>query len=219
MPAPHLILLLQVSALLSPKPAERHGPLGSWHPAAGFMLGASFAPAEIGRDTNATGGEQLVAHLGDAVVLGLRGAVESDVLGLELVLLLGAKRVEVENELGVRFPNHGQPPVLWTGSLLLYPLFALRNTALGRRVRPFVVVGVGGAIVSVDLDNIKGQTLYHSWQGSVGGGIRFFSGRDRGPYEHDPFVELRLVRHRVRQNGPLYGFDILAATVGLGMRL
>jgi len=182
-----------------------------WCVTTGLAAGALLAPGEIGRAANATGGgEQLIAYLGDAFALGIRAGLESDVLGVELVLLLGANRVEVENEFGVRFPNHGEPPVLWTGSVLFYPLFPLRHTALGRRLRPFVVAGLGGAFVSVDLDNIEGQTLYHSWQESVGGGIRFFS-------DHS-FVELRLTRQRVHRNGPLHGFDAHAATVALGIR-
>jgi hypothetical protein len=130
----------------------------------------------------------------------------------------GGRRVEVENEYGVAFTYHGEHPTLWTVRLHLYPLFPLRKSAAGR-VQPLVLLGIGGLPVSVDLDNINDQTLYHSWQWSVGGGLRILLNPAAAFDTTVSFVELRLVRHRVWENGPLHGFDAVAATLGLGVRI
>lgn len=184
----------------------------------GAALGVAFAPGEVGRDRNKTGGhEQLIARWSSGVALGLYAGIETRFGGFELSVIQTTSAVQVKNEFGVAFPNHGKPPFVWTGNAVLYPL-ALVQRQGSRLLRPFVTAGLGGVFLSVDLDNIKNQTLYHSFAWSVGGGVRIATSPDDIRFGTPSFVELRVVRFRVWPNGPLRRFEVIAATAGVGMR-
>lgn len=179
----------------------------------GVTVGASFAPAAIGRDTNATGGEQLIAYLGDGLAIGFWLGIENDWLGLQLDLGVRADHIQVENEFGTRFPNHGDPPSVYSASLIVYPLAPLGRDVRAGVVRPFATASVGGVLVSVDLDNINDQTAYHLWQHGLGGGVRVFVSD-----HEDGFIEVAFREVRVRGHGPLAGFGVRSVAVGVGMR-
>lgn len=74
-------------------------------------------------------------------------------------------------------------------------------------------------LLSVDLDNVKGQTLYHPFHWNLGAGVRIAASPDNIPSWTPTFIELRVERFRVWRIRPLRGFDAVAATLGLGMRL
>ena len=178
------------------------------------MIGASFAPAEIGRDTNATGGEQLVAQMGDGVTIGFWLGLHNDLFGLQLDFGLRADHIQVENEFGTRFPNHGEQPLVYSATLVVYPLAPLGRALRGGPVRPFATASVGGLVLSVDLDNIKDQTTYHLWHTSLGGGVRLLV------LDHeDGFVELGVREVRVASHRPLDAFRLRIATLGVGIGL
>jgi hypothetical protein len=175
------------------------------------MAAASFAPAEIGRDRNATGGEQLIAFIGNGVAIGL--GLESQWLGLQLTLEARADHIQVENEFGTRFPNHGGQPAIYSATLLVYPLAPLGRAIRHGSVRPFATASVGGLLVSVDLDNTEDQTTYHLWHYGLGGGVRLFV------LDHDDgFIELAFRSVRVRGHEPLQMFTMRSVAVGVGMR-
>lgn len=178
----------------------------------GFTVGASFAPAEIGRDTNATGGEQLVARMGNGVAIGLWLGLESQWLGVQLDLQGRADHIHVENEFGTGFPNHGERPLVYSATLVGYPLAPFGRALRTGPLRPFASASVGGLVVSVDLDNIRDQTTYHLWHYGLGGGVRLFV-LDHG------FIELGFKEVRVRGHRPLETFRMRTAAVGVGMRL
>ncbi|HLB55204.1 MAG TPA: hypothetical protein VJK71_08850 [Gemmatimonadales bacterium] len=189
----------------------------NWRWTTGAGLGVFLGAGEIGRYPNATGGhEDLVARLDAGIGLGFQAGLESRFGGLELRGLGTSSAVQVENEYGVRFPHHGGRPFAWTGNLLLYPLAPLQRP--GGALRPFLTAGLGGLLMSVDLDNVNDQTLYHSFHWSLGGGVRIATSPEDVPSWTPTFLELRVVRMRVWPNGPLEGFGIVAATIGLGMR-
>jgi len=183
------------------------------------MSSAQLAPADrLGRDRNAAGGqEELIARWSSGVALAVGGGLETRFGGLQLTGIMATSAVQVRNEFGVAFPNHGKPPVAWGADALVYPLAPLQGRR-GRSVRPFVTAGLGGIFLSVDLDNIKNQTLYHSFHWSLGGGVRIALSPDEIPYWTPTFLELRVTRFRVWANGPLSRFDAVTATAGLGMR-
>lgn len=191
--------------------AQTTVPRPFWRVGLGLSAGVLLAPGEIGRATNATGAhEALIGRLGDALALGGHLGIDSRHVGAELRLVLGTRRIEVKNEAGTGFPNHGEHPLLWSGNLLVYPLGLLQGSG-SRLPRPLLAAGLGGAVLSADLDNVKGQTLFHSFLWSLGGGVRLGIGRDG-------VLEARLARHRVWRNGALRSFEATAVTLGLGVR-
>ncbi len=174
---------------------------------------------EIGRQPNATGGhEDLIARLGPGISLMIQAGREFRFGGAELRIGWSGRAVEVRNEEGVRFPNHGEPPLGWTGSIMVYPLAPLQGRDESW-FQPFVSIGGGGFMVRVDLDNIGGQTVYHSFQWTVAGGIRIVSGLPEFPFGSVTFVELRVDRQQAWANPPLGRFRIIGASVLLGARL
>ena len=103
-------------------------------------------------------------------------------------------------------------------SIPLYPLAPLLGR-VERKFQPFVTGGAGGFLIQVDLDNIEGQTLYHSFQWSIGGGMRIVSGLPQTPYRTITFVELRVDRQQAWANRPLDGFRVIGVSVVFGMRI
>ncbi|MGQ0701878.1 MAG: hypothetical protein ACT4PM_01945 [Gemmatimonadales bacterium] len=189
----------------------------SWRWTSGVGLGIIGRSGEIGRDRNATGGqEELVASLGTGIGIGARTGYESRFGGLELRGTFFSSAVQVVNEDEVRFPNHGKRPFAWTGSALVYPVSPLQRRP--GAVRPFLAVGVGGIFLSVDLDNIEDQTLYHSFLWSLSGGLRIATDPEDVPSVTPTHVELRVERTRVWGNHPLGSFQFWVVTAGLGMK-
>ncbi|HEV8612216.1 MAG TPA: hypothetical protein VGQ73_01825 [Gemmatimonadales bacterium] len=189
-----------------------------WRWSTAAALGAWLAPGEVGRDRNQTGGrEQLIARWSDGMALGLSAARETWLGGFELSGIQATSAVQVKNEFGVAFPNHGKRPFAWSANALLYPLGPLQGRR-SRLLRPFLTAGLGGVLLSVDLDNSRDQTPYHSFHWSVGGGIRIATSPDEIPWWTRTFVELRVSRFQVWPNGPLRRFRAMAATAGLGMQ-
>jgi opacity protein-like surface antigen len=183
-------------------------------PAAGFTreiglyAGLSLAPQEIGRDVNRAGGDTLVAGLGNSAVFGGRFEMRRRYVGGAFNLFVWGKSVAVANEAGVEFPHHGAPPVLYTLEARLYPLGGSANA----RVSPYVAAGVGGALISVDLDNVDDQELRHLWTYTLGGGVKisFSAGKT--------FLDLQFTSCSLSGSGPIVPFRVRTVMIGFGAR-
>jgi len=196
--------------LLASLGEEPGGALGEWRSDLSVFVGGFFAPVEIGRDINATGGEQLIARLGDGVALGIHLAFRNDLFGVGLGIVTRPDQIDVENEFGVGFPNHAKPPVLIVGDLSICPF---RGAFLGGRVEPYLTAGVGGGLFSVDLDNVNGETSYNLWLWSAGGGVRYYlAGQKR-------FFEFKLTRSQLAGRGPIDSFAVNTLVLGVGTEL
>lgn len=170
----------------------------------------------MGRQPNATGGhEDLIARLGGGLAFAAHAGIESRFGGAELGLSWGGGAVKVTNIDGVGFPNHGEPPIVWAGTIKVYPLAITGPKP--HRLQPFVVGGVGGMVIQVDLDNLNGQTVYHRFQWTVGGGLRVVRGLDN-PGMTTTYIELRVERLTTWRGAPFRRFRMLAGTVGMGMK-
>jgi hypothetical protein len=191
------------------------GRAGGWSWVATAGLGALLGPGELARGTNAPGaGENLILRLGDGAAFGLATGRGTRLVELDARLVFGAAAPAVQNEAGVLYPNHASRPVFWNGALLLFPFGFTDLTVGGRRVRPFAGAGIGGLVLTADLDNVEGQTLYHAFLRTVEAGLRIGSGRRAG---EPGFVELRIVRHRTWRSGPLHAVRAVSATLGIGL--
>jgi hypothetical protein len=176
---------------------------------ASFSAGVVLAPREIGRDMNAAGGDTLVAHLGTGPITGGRFEARNRLAGVGGSMAAWLKPVTVRNAAGVDFPHHGTKPVLLTLEARLYPL---GRTSVGRLAAPYVSVGAGGLLVSVDLDNIDDQELRLLWQRGLGAGLRMALGPD------GTFIDVGVARWFISGRRPLAAFEATALVVGLGTR-
>jgi hypothetical protein len=187
----------------------------AWRVTGGFGLRLQAGAGEIGRHPNATGGhEDLIARLDEGLGLTIHTGYESRFGGAELRVSWSGRSVEVINVDGVRFPHHGEPPLAWVGNIMVYPFSPLFRPG---RVQPFVGAGLGGTLIQVDLDNIKGQTVYHRFLWSAGGGIRIVNGLD-SPFFTTTYLELRIERQSAWKGEPFNGFRVWAGSVSLGMK-
>lgn len=207
---------IAVASLLSLPAAAATAPTAvstdeRWEATMAVRFGAAGGAGEIGRDTNATGGEPLIARLPDGPVLALRGAFEGRFVGLALDCASLLRPIEVENDVGVDFPQHGTQPFLYALEVELYPT---GRGLLTGRLRPFLAAGAGGAVISVDLDNRRRQELTHHWLWKSAAGVRW----RRRPGAAG-FLELRYEATRVRGDLPIADFTLRQATAGFGYEL
>lgn len=177
---------------------------------AGTFFGAMIAGKDIARGVNATGGEQLIARLNHGGALGVRGGVHSDLLGLEANFLTTNSRAAVKNEFGVAFPNHAERPSIYSGDALLYPF---RRAIREGKVRPYVTSGIGGLLLSADLDNIRDQEAHGSLIWNAGGGVKVFVGEGSGLY-----FDFRFTNHRLLSSRGTDSLDLRSVSVGVGAR-
>jgi len=204
---------LPLLVLLTVQTASAQGERAwQWSSGIGFQIRGNAG--EIGRQPNATGGhEDLIARLDGGLALSAHFGLESRFGGGELLVGWAGSAIEVTNVDGVRFPDHGEPPLVWSGTIMVYPLALVVRPG---RFQPLFVAGLGGMLISVDLDNIRGQTVYHRFQRSVGGGIRIVN-PSSSPMMTTTHVEFRIEQLTTWGKSPLHRFSFLAVTVGLGM--
>jgi hypothetical protein len=177
---------------------------------AGTFFGAMIAGKDIAHGVNATGGEQLIARLNSSGALGVRGGVHSDLLGLEANFLTTSSPAVVKNEFGVAFPNHAERPSIYSGDALLYPF---RRAIREGKVRPYVTSGIGGMLLSADLDNISDQETHGRLIWNAGGGVKVFVGEGSGLY-----FDFRFTNHRLLSSRGADSLDLRSVSVGVGAR-
>ncbi len=175
----------------------------------GFYAGAFFAPREIGRDVNGAGGDVLIARLGDAVVAGARLERRTRFIGGGVSLFAWARPVTVRSDAGVRFPNHGEPPLLYMSDVRLYPC---GESIRAGRVRPYVGAEFGGMLISVDLDNVDDQERRNLWGHGVSAGVKLLFS------DGDKFLDIQYKASFLSGRGPIESFDVRAILVGFGTR-
>jgi Outer membrane protein beta-barrel domain len=177
---------------------------------AGTFFGAMIAGKEIARGVNATGGEQLIARLNHGGALGLRVGMHSELLGLEANFLTTGSPAIVKNEFGVAFPNHAERPLIYSGDGLLYPF---RRAIREGKVRPYLTTGVGGMLLSADLDNIRDKETHGSLIWNAGGGVKVFVGEGAGLY-----FDFRFTNHRLLSSRGAHSLDLRSVSLGVGAR-
>ena len=173
---------------------------------AATFFGAMLAGKEIARGVNATGGEHLIAKLGYGGALGVRGGIHSDLLGMEANFLTTSNPAVVKNEFGGAFPNHAERPLIYSGDALLYPF---RRAIKAGLVRPYLMSGIGGMLLSADLDNVRDKETHGGLIWNTGGGMKVFVGESGRLY-----VDLRFTNHRLLRTTTPYSLQSLSIGVG-----
>jgi hypothetical protein len=204
------VILCAVGAAISDAQTQsKERPSGSRIEASTFF-GAMIAGKDIARGVNATGGEQLIARLNHGGAVGVRLGVHSELLGLEANFLTTSSPAIVKNEFGVAFPNHAERPLIYSGDALLYPF---RRAIRAGKLRPYLTTGVGGMLLSADLDNIRDKETHGSLIWNAGGGVKVFVGEGAGLYFDFRFTNHRLLRSRTGDSR-----DLRSVTIGVGAR-
>ena len=172
-----------------------------------ILGGVVVVPDAIGRDVSKTGGDLLIARAQTSPLIGARVELRRGFAGAGATLMSSSRKVEVTSLTGVPFPNHGGSPLFYTADVRVYPVGPF---AIGRRVSPYVSVGIAGAVLSIDLDNVGGQELGHVPGRTVALGTRI-SIKDGMAH-----LDVQVSRAALRRRGPLGPFSARALVVGLG---
>jgi hypothetical protein len=208
-----ILILFQIAGT-NVRPPSTTPPAGPWQADFSAGVGILLGPGEIGRDVNAAGGDQLIARVRDGPAFRFGAALGIEYFRFGLDMLRYTRQVQVVNDRGVEFPNHGEGIFLYSATATLYPFAPIRGAFLADRLRPYAVAAAGGSLVSVDLDNVGDQTLYHPWQWSWGAGVRCCSSAPESLA-----FEARVTRFYVGGRGPLNGFSATTLMVGLAAEL
>jgi opacity protein-like surface antigen len=118
--------------------------------------------------------------------------------------------VRVDNEFGVRFPNHGERPLICSGDALLYPF---RKAISEGKLWPYLTSGIGGMLISADLDNIDDQELHSRFVWNAGAGMKVFMSE-----QQDLYLDFRFTNHRLFGSHGANSVDLRSITVGVGYR-
>lgn len=149
------------------------------------LNGGTFIPRrEIAINQNATGGHELLfARLKPSLLVGARAGYHDGRFGLEAGVFRTTTNIQVDNEFGIHFPNHGEYITLVRADVLYYPL-----STFHKEFHPYVSVGVGGNFFSIDTDNINDQENYIKPIISIGVGGKFRIGGNASNFGFDVFV-------------------------------
>ncbi len=203
--APTISFVIVCLLAIFVKRVESENVFGFWTAYIALDTGFITAPQEIGRQVNATGGEDLIAMLGNSATIGIRWGYGNDLLGFSVNLTWILNAVDVQNEFGVPFPFHGQPPGQAGIEARLFPFL---RTLAGGRFRPYLSAGSGVMFLSVDLDNIQDQELYVLRVWSAGAGFQI---RRKDP---DSYFYAEYRRHRISESFPVHSFVMNAVNLG-----
>jgi hypothetical protein len=150
----------------SPEPAPER-----WYVDYSLSGGNITAKREIAVDENATGDhERLFARLKSSLFVGGKVGAHGNRVGIEAGVFRTVEKIQVNNEFGVPFPNHGENITFVKADLLVYPL---PRSAFDGVFRPYLSAGFGGNFFSIDTDNINDQENYVNPTASIGGGGKF----------------------------------------------
>lgn len=157
------IIVIVILLVFVPAPKVVAGALSDYCGDTGFGFTASLGhfavePDIIGRDRNAWGDrEWLEASIHNTMALRMALIYGNDVVGIDINMSTMFSAIEVQNEYGVDFPDHGETP--WTLGVSGY-LNPFGRLIFNGRIRPVISYGVGLMHLSADLDNVDDQSSY-----------------------------------------------------------
>lgn len=125
-----------------PKPPSAEPPPEHWYVEYSLSGGTITPRREIAVNQNATGDhERLFARLKSSLFVGGKVGVHGNRLGIEAGVFRTAEKIQVNNEFGVPFPNHGENITFVKADLLVYPF---PRSAFDGAFRPYLSAGLGG---------------------------------------------------------------------------
>jgi hypothetical protein len=197
------------------KTAPKDSSSQDWYVEYSLSGGTITAKHEIAVNHNATGDhEQLFARLKSSPFVGGRVGVHGKWLGIEAGVFRTTEKIQVSNEFGVPFPNHGENITFMKADLLYYPV---PRSAFNKVFRPYLSAGLGGNFFSVDTDNINDQENYVNRTASIGGGGKFTLGGKDGK-EGNIVFEVLLRYERMFGRSPIQPGGFVMVSAGVAFR-
>ncbi len=173
----------------SPSSGANSTPANNWYVEYSLNGGTVTTTNDISIRSNATGSHELLhGRLKSSLFVGGKVGAHGNRFGLEAGVFRTAEKIQVSNDVGVPFPNHGENVTLLKADVVLYPV---RRTAFGGVFRPYLSAGFGGTFFSLDTDNINDQENYAKPTLSIGAGGKYKLGGEGGKRRVRGFNPLR----------------------------
>ncbi|MCX6170195.1 MAG: hypothetical protein NTX65_12690 [Ignavibacteriales bacterium] len=181
---------------------------GKWRWVVGFQLGGLIPSEEISRNINATGGEQLIGRLGNCGIFGGQFGLHNELLGFDVFGGFSTNQIEVKNEFGVDFPNHGSELGIVSGNFYVYPFHRI---LFDGKMQPYAMLTFGITFFSVDTDNINDKERYSPLAQGFGAGVKF-------EIDTNAYLDLNFRKYSISSSGSIKPFDNIQVIM-LGLRV
>jgi len=188
--------------------------IGEWKWNFRTHFGAIFSNEIATRNTNATGGEQLIGRLGTGYKWGFDCGLYNDVFGFDINWGI-TSAIDVKNEFGVDFPNHSDGINLFSFNAFVHP-FSI--SFISDSWKPYVTAGVGYAIISIDSDNNGNREIYAQKVWNYGVGLRY-TPHHENQKDKIVFFDLSFRNYRISSIGPVLAFEVQSVCIGIGATL
>ena len=155
-------------------------------------------------------GEQYQLKTDDGVLIGLRLSGEQEYSGGEITLAGVFQDMDVKKDPTAQISSGSNSDMLlFSFNALVFPT---GNNLLEGRVRPFLTVGPGLAIIDTDFDKVSNETVFNM---NVGAGVKFLLGDEGNPVLRFDWRWYYMVGSTTGLENKMYNQEL---TVGLGIR-
>lgn len=157
-----------------------------------------------------TGGEDYQLKTDDGILTGLRLSGEQEYFGGEITLAGVFQDLNLKkNPAAIMSSPSDSSMFLFSFNALIFPT---GNTLLEGRVRPFLTVGPGLAIIDTDFNKVSNETIFNM---NVGTGVKFLLGDEGNPVLRFDWRWYYMVGSTAGLANKMYNQEL---TVGLGIR-
>ena len=157
-----------------------------------------------------TAGDEYQLKTNDGVLIGLRLSGEQEYLGGEITLAGVFQDLNLKKDPAVVMSSASDSKMLLFGFNVL--MFPTGNTLLEGRVRPFLTVGPGLAIIDTDSSKVSSEAMFNM---NVGAGVKFLLGDEGSPVLRFDWRWYYMVGSTTGLENQMYNQEL---TVGLGIR-
>ncbi|MCK4629042.1 MAG: outer membrane beta-barrel protein [Sedimentisphaerales bacterium] len=155
-------------------------------------------------------GEEYQVKTDDGVLIGLRLSGEQEYFGGEITLAGVFQDLNLKKNPATIMSSPSDSKMFLFGFNAL--IFPAGNTLLEGRVRPFLTVGPGLAIIDTDFDKVSNETVFNM---NVGAGVKFLLGDEGNPVLRFDWRWYYMVGSTTGLENKMYNQEF---TVGLGIR-
>ena len=157
-----------------------------------------------------TAGDEYQLKTDDGVLIGLRLSGEQEYFGGEITLAGVFQDLNLKKDPATIMSSPSDSKRLLFGFNAL--IFPTGNTLLEGRVRPFMTVGPGLAVIDTDFDKVSSEAMFNV---NVGAGVKFLLGDEGNPVLRFDWRWYYMVGSTTGLENKMYNQEL---TVGLGIR-
>ncbi|MCK5269748.1 MAG: outer membrane beta-barrel protein [Sedimentisphaerales bacterium] len=155
-------------------------------------------------------GDEYQLKTDDGVLIGLRLSGEQEYFGGEITLAGVFQDLNLKkNPAAIMSSPSDSTMFLFSFNALIFPT---GNTLCEGRVRPFLTIGPGLAIIDTDFDKVSNETIFNM---NVGTGVKFLLGDEGNPVLRFDWRWYYMVGSTAGLENSMYHQEL---TVGLGIR-